>query len=118
MIRCSICKFPIHETDQVTTCPECEDQYHTEWNIDAHYHLTGREIWEQTDGGQFDAFVGGTGTGGTVSGVGRWIKAASPATHVIGVSSVGADAMEKSWREGRVLERATVSTIADGIRFA
>src|SRR5512147_1970728 len=40
------------------------DQYHSQWNIEAHYHSTGREIFEDTDGGKFDAFVGGTGTGG------------------------------------------------------
>jgi cystathionine beta-synthase len=49
------------------------NQYHTELNINAHYHSTGREIWEQT-GGDFDAFVAGIGTGGTISGVGRLIK--------------------------------------------
>ena len=49
------------------------NQYHTELNIQAHYHSTGREIWEQT-GGDFDAFVAGVGTGGTISGVGRYIK--------------------------------------------
>lgn len=64
------------------------DQYHTQWNIDAHYHLTGREIWEQTEG-KFDAFVGGTGTGGTVSGVGRWIKAHNRDIKVIGVDPLG-----------------------------
>ncbi len=49
------------------------NQYHTELNIEAHYLSTGREIWEQT-GGEFDAFVAGIGTGGTISGVGRYIK--------------------------------------------
>ena len=49
------------------------NQYHTELNIEAHYKSTGREIWEQT-GGEFDAFVAGVGTGGTISGVGRYIK--------------------------------------------
>lgn len=49
------------------------NQYHTDLNILAHYHSTGKEIWEQT-GGDFDAFVAGIGTGGTISGVGRLIK--------------------------------------------
>lgn len=49
------------------------NQYHTDLNIEAHYLSTGREIWEQT-GGEFDAFVAGVGTGGTISGVGRYIK--------------------------------------------
>ncbi|VAX36964.1 Cystathionine beta-synthase [hydrothermal vent metagenome] len=49
------------------------NQYHTDLNILAHYHSTGKEIWEQTEG-DFDAFVAGIGTGGTISGVGRLIK--------------------------------------------
>ena len=64
------------------------NQYHNPDNIDAHYHHTGAEIWEQT-GGAFDAFVAGAGTGGTVSGVGRYIKERSDAIRVIGVDPVG-----------------------------
>lgn len=65
------------------------DQYHSSWNIDAHYHSTGREIFEDTDGGKFDAFVGGTGTGGTVSGVGRWFKEHAPSVKIIGADPLG-----------------------------
>jgi len=65
------------------------DQYHSQWNIDAHYHSTGREIYEDTDGGKFDAFVAGTGTGGTVSGVGRWMKEHAPDVKIIGVDPLG-----------------------------
>ena len=65
------------------------DQYHSQWNIDAHYHSTGREIFEDTDGGKFDAFVGGTGTGGTVSGVGRWFKEHAPKVKIIGADPLG-----------------------------
>jgi cystathionine beta-synthase len=65
------------------------DQYHSEWNIDAHYHSTGKEIFEDTDGGKFDAFVGGTGTGGTVSGVGRWFKEHAPNVKIIGADPLG-----------------------------
>ncbi len=65
------------------------DQYHSSWNIDAHYHSTGREIFEDTDGGMFDAFVGGTGTGGTVSGVGRWFKEHAPSVKIIGADPLG-----------------------------
>jgi cystathionine beta-synthase len=66
------------------------DQYHNQWNIDAHYHSTGREIWEETQG-QFDAFVAGTGTGGTVSGVGRYIKDQLAKGHGRAVKVVGVD---------------------------
>ncbi len=65
------------------------NQYHTQWNIEAHYHFTGREIYEQTDGGKFDVFMGGTGTGGTVSGVGRWFKEHAPGVKIIGVDPLG-----------------------------
>lgn len=64
------------------------DQYHSADNIDAHYHITAQEIWQQTDG-QFDAFVAGTGTGGTVSGVGRFIKEQSKDIQVVGVDPLG-----------------------------
>ncbi|MBX3511935.1 MAG: cysteine synthase family protein, partial [Hyphomonadaceae bacterium] len=65
------------------------DQYHSQWNIEAHYHSTGREIFEDTDGGKFDAFVGGTGTGGTVSGVGRYLKEHAPHIKIIGADPLG-----------------------------
>jgi len=65
------------------------DQYHSQWNIEAHYHSTGREIFEDTDGGKFDAFVGGTGTGGTVSGVGRFFKEHAPHVKIIGADPLG-----------------------------
>ncbi len=55
------------------------------------------------------------GNGALLNGVARWLKAASPATQVFGVSSLGADAMEKSWRQGHLVQRQDVSTIADGI---
>ena len=64
------------------------NQYHTQHNIEAHYHSTGREIWEQT-GGQFDVFMGATGTGGTVSGVGRYIKQQDKSKRIIGVDILG-----------------------------
>lgn len=64
------------------------DQYHSQWNIEAHV-LTGKEIYEDTDGGKFDAFVGGTGTGGTVSGIGRFFKQHAPHVKIIGADPLG-----------------------------
>jgi len=64
------------------------NQYHSQANIEAHEKLTGPEIWEQT-GGQLDAFVAGTGTGGTVSGVGRFLKKTAPQIKVVGVDPLG-----------------------------
>lgn len=65
------------------------DQYHSKWNIEAHRRYTGREIYEQTDGGKIDVFMGGTGTGGTVSGVGQWFKEHAPHVKIIGVDPLG-----------------------------
>jgi len=64
------------------------NQYHNPENIEAHYRWTGPEIWEET-GGKFDAFVAGIGTGGTLSGIGRFIKEKNPNIKVIAVDPVG-----------------------------
>ncbi len=64
------------------------NQYHCKENIDAHELLTGPEVYRDTDG-KFDAFVAGTGTGGTVSGVGRFLKKKAPHIKVIGVDPIG-----------------------------
>ncbi|MDB5846993.1 MAG: hypothetical protein JWP29_745 [Rhodoferax sp.] len=66
--------------------------------------------------GQFyDAVLVPLGNGALLNGMARWIKATSPATRVIGVSAVGADAMERSWRSGSLVSNARVDTIADGV---
>lgn len=71
---------------------------------------------EMLDGGaSFDAVLVPLGNGALLTGMGRWIKAHTPATRVIGVCASGADAMAVSWQEGRLIERPAVHTIADGI---
>ncbi len=63
-------------------------QYHNEKNIEAHYKLTGPEIWAQT-GGKITTLVGGIGTGGTMSGTGRFLKEQNPSIKVIAVDVEG-----------------------------
>ena len=53
-------------------------------NADAHFDTTGPEIWEDTDG-DVDIFVAGVGTGGTITGVGRYLKSKNPNVEVVAV---------------------------------
>jgi cystathionine beta-synthase len=64
------------------------NQYHNPQNPRAHEHSTGPEIWQQT-AGRITHFVAGVGTGGTISGVGRYLKAQNPAVQVIAADPQG-----------------------------
>jgi cystathionine beta-synthase len=78
------------------------NQYYNLDNQEAHYKSTGPELLEQT-GGDFDTFLCGVGTGGTISGTGKYFKDHAPHIKVVGVDIVGS-ILEPFWRTGEVVE--------------
>jgi cystathionine beta-synthase len=64
------------------------NQYFNPLNPEAHYRTTGPEVWDQTDG-RIDVFVAGMGTGGTISGVARYLKERKPSVHIVGADPEG-----------------------------
>jgi cystathionine beta-synthase len=64
------------------------NQYHNPANPEAHYLSTAPEIWKQTNG-EIDVFVAGMGTGGTISGCGRYFKEKKKAFRLVGVDPIG-----------------------------
>jgi cystathionine beta-synthase len=80
------------------------DQYSHPANPDAHYHSTGPELWEQTEG-KITHFVAGIGTGGTISGTGRYLKEKNPHIKVVGADPYGS--IFKTFKETGKLVEAT-----------
>src|SRR6266550_3546210 len=64
------------------------DQYSNMANPQAHYDVTAPEIWEQT-GGELEAIVISVGTGGTISGIGRWFHEKKPEVKIVGIDPEG-----------------------------
>jgi cystathionine beta-synthase len=78
------------------------NQYFNTLNIDAHYHTTGKEIWEQTNG-QITHLVACSGTGGTISGIGRYLKEQNPDVQIIGIDAFGS--VLQKYHETREFDR-------------
>ncbi len=76
------------------------NQYHNPANPEAHYRTTGPELWEQT-AGQIDVLVAGMGTGGTITGAGRYLKEQNPNIKLVGVDILGS-LLHDTWKLGHV----------------
>lgn len=78
------------------------DQYSNPANPEAHYRTTGPELWRQTEG-KITHFVAGLGTGGTISGTGRFLKEKDPSIKIIGADPYGS--IFKTYKEtGKIVE--------------
>ncbi|MCB0279796.1 MAG: pyridoxal-phosphate dependent enzyme, partial [Calditrichaeota bacterium] len=87
------------------------NQFYNQSNPKAHYQTTGPEIWEQTEG-KITHFICGMGTGGTMSGVGRFLKEKNPKIKVIGADPYGS--IIKTFRESGKITEGT-SYLVEGI---
>ncbi|TXE11699.1 cysteine synthase family protein [Seonamhaeicola algicola] len=81
------------------------NQYFNELNIDAHYHSTGPEIWQQTEG-EITHLVACSGTGGTISGTARYLKEQNPNIKVIGIDAFGS--VIKKYHETREFDEKEI----------
>lgn len=88
-------------------------QYDNPGNAQAHYESTGPEIWEQTDG-KITHFVVGVGTGGTISGVGKYLKEKNPNIKIWGADTYGS-VFKKYHETGEFDENEIYSYITEGI---
>lgn len=89
------------------------NQYDNLSNSQAHYEQTGPEIWEQTEG-KVTHLVAGVGTGGTISGIARYLKEKNPAIQVIGIDTYGS--VFKKYKETGIFDKDEIYPyITEGI---
>jgi len=91
------------------------NQYHNPVNPKSHELTTGPEIWRQT-GGKIDVFVAGIGTGGTITGVGRYLKSMNPKIQIVAVDPVGSIVYDYFYT-GRMTEAEAYKTEGIGEDF-
>ncbi len=89
------------------------NQYYNLSNTEAHYESTGPEIWKQTEG-KITHFIAGVGTGGTISGVGRYLKDQNPDVKVWGVDPMGS-AFKAYHESGEFKEEEVYPYLTEGI---
>ena len=94
----SVAKRLVEETEGALYA----NQYHNPVNPETHYRTTGPELWRQV-GAEIHTLVCGLGTGGTVSGIGRYLKEQNPEIHVVGADPVGS-LYDEYFRTGKVGE--------------
>ncbi|HEV2149156.1 MAG TPA: cysteine synthase A [Longimicrobiaceae bacterium] len=89
------------------------NQFYNMANPEAHYATTGPELWEQTEG-RITHFVAAAGTGGTVSGVGRYLKEKNPGVRIVAADPLGS-ILAESWRIGGEAEVGGAPYKVEGI---
>lgn len=122
VIVCPTNVEPEHQDSYYSTAKRIAEETPNSWyvnqydnlaNTQAHYESTGPEIWEQTDG-KITHFVVGVGTGGTISGVGKYLKEKNPNIKVWGVDTYGS-VFKKYHETGEFDENEIYPYVTEGI---